>query len=141
MNNNESFISSMFSQAQIKFQQKKFKEASDLLSLILTKNYKILSFRAKVYYYQSEYYKSLNDCQECISLSLNDNNINNIEIYQLSVLNHIKMYDLESAKEKLKQCEKIDKKNPKNSELLSLIEEEEKKMKRIAKNIVNIQFI
>ena len=53
MNNNESFISSMFSQAQIKFQQKKFKEASDLLSLILTKNYKILSFRAKVYYYQS----------------------------------------------------------------------------------------
>ena len=127
MNNNESFISSMFSQAQIKFQQKKFKEASDLLSLILTKNYKILSFRAKVYYYQSEYYKSLNDCQECISLSLNDNNINNIEIYQLSVLNHIKMYDLESAKEKLKQCEKIDKKNPKNSELLSLIEEEEKK--------------
>ena len=127
MNNNESFISSMFSQAQIKFQQKKFKEASDLLSLILTKNYKILSFRAKVYYYQSEYYKSLNDCQECISLSLNDNNINNIEIYQLSVLNHIKMYDLESAKEKLKQCEKIDKKNPKNSELLTLIEAEEKK--------------
>ena len=127
MNNNESFISSMFSQAQIKFQQKKFKEASDLLSLILSKNYKILSFRAKVYYYQSEYYKSLNDCQECINLMLNDNNINNIEIYQLSVLNHIKMYDLESAKEKLKQCEKIDKKNPKNSELLALIEEEEKK--------------
>ena len=127
MNNNESFISSMFSQAQIKFQQKKFKEASDLLSLILTKNYKILSFRAKVYYYQSEYYKSLNDCQECINLTLNDNNINIIEIYQLSVLNLIKMYDLESAKEKLKQCEKIDKKNPKNSELLTLIEEEEKK--------------
>ena len=127
MNNNESFISSIFSQAQIKFQQKKFKEASDLLPLILTKNYKILSFRAKVYYYQSEYYKSLNDCQECINLALNDNNINNIEIYQLSVLNHIKMYDLESAKEKLKQCENIDKNNPKNSELLSLIEEEEKK--------------
>ena len=133
MNNNESFISSMFSQAQIKFQQKKFKEASDLLSLILTKNYKILSFRAKVYYYQSEYYKSLNDCQECINLSLTDNNINNIEVYQLSVLNHIKMCDLESAKEKLKQCEKIDKNNPKNSDLLSLIKEEEKKIEENSK--------
>ena len=127
MNSNESFISSLLSQAQIKFQQKKFKEALDILSLLLTKNYKILSFRAKIYYYQSEYYKSLNDCQECINLTLTDNNINNIEIYQLSVLNHIKMYDLESAKEKLKQCEKIDKNDPKNNELALLIEEEEKK--------------
>ena len=127
MNSNESFISSLLSQAQIKFQQKKFKEALDILSLLLTKNYKILSFRAKIYYYQSEYYKSLNDCQECINLTLTDNNINNIEIYQLSVLNHIKMYDLESAKEKLKQCVKIDKNDPKNNELSLLIEEEEKK--------------
>ena len=126
MNSNESFITSLLSQAQIKFQQKKFKEALDILSLLLTKNYKILSFRAKIYYYQSEYYKSLNDCQECINLTLTDN-INNIEIYQLSVLNHIRMYDLESAKEKLKQCEKIDKNNPKNNELALLIEEEEKK--------------
>ena len=127
MNYEESFISSILSEAQKKYNENKFKEALDILSILLTKNYKILSFRAKIYYYQSEYYKSLKDCEECINMSLKDNNINNIGIYQLAVLNHIKMFDLESAKEKLKQCQRIKKDNPKNNELLHLIQQEEKK--------------
>ena len=127
MNYEESFISSILSEAQKKYNENNFKEALDILSILLTKNYKILSFRAKIYYYQSEYYKSLKDCEECINMSLNDNNINNIGIYQLAVLNHIKMFDLESAKEKLKQCQRIKKDSPKNNELLHLIQQEEKK--------------
>jgi len=128
MNYEESFISSILSEAQIKYNEKNFNEALDILSMILTKNYKILSFRAKIYYYLSEYYKSLKDCEECINLLLNDkNNKNKIEIYQLCVLNHIKMFDLESAKERLKKCQKIDKNNPKNNELFYLIQLEEKK--------------
>jgi len=128
MNYEESFISSILSEAQIKYDEKNFNEALDILSMLLTKNYKVLSFRAKIYYYQSEYYKSLKDCEECINLLLNDkNNKNKIEIYQLSVLNHIKMFDLENAKEKLKKCQKIDKNNPKNNEILYLIQQEEKK--------------
>ena len=127
MNYEESFISSILSEAQKKYNENNFKEALDILSILLTKNYKILSFRAKIYYYQSEYYKSLKDCEECINMSSNDNNINNIGIYQLAVLNHIKMFDLESAKEKLKQCQRIKKDSPKNNELLHLIQQEEKK--------------
>ena len=127
MNYEESFISSILSEAQKKYNENNFKEALDILSILLTKNYKILSFRAKIYYYQSEYYKSLKDCEECINMSINDNNINNIGIYQLAVLNHIKMFDLESAKEKLKQCQRIKKDSPKNNELLHLIQQEEKK--------------
>ena len=127
MSYEECFISSILSEAQKKYSQKNYKEALSMLSFLLTKNYNILSLRAKIYYYISEYYKSLKDCEECINLSLNDNNINKIEIYQLSVLNLIKMFDLESAKEKLKECQIINKENSKNSELLNLIEQEEKK--------------
>ena len=149
MNKEENYISSLLSEAQEKYNQKEFDEALNILSLFLTKNYKILSFRAKIYYYQSEYYKSLKDCEECINLAINDKNNSNsnnyIEIYQLAVLNHIKMFDLESAKEKLKQCQKINKDNPKNSELLLLIKEEEKKnaenIKKYKQYPIYLQFI
>ena len=127
MSYEECFISSILSEAQKKYSQKNYKEALSMLSFLLTKNYNILSLRAKIYYYISEYYKSLKDCEECINLSLNDNNINKIEIYQLSVLNLIKMFDLESAKEKLKECQIINKENSKNNKLLNLIKQEEKK--------------
>ena len=133
MSNDEVFISSILSEAQEKYNQKKFKEVLETLSLLLTKNYKILSFRAKTYYYLSEYYKSLKDCEECINLSLNDSKINNLEIYQLLVMNNIKMFDIESAKEKLKQCQKITKDDPKNSKLSLLIQEEEKKIEENSK--------
>ena len=133
MSNDEVFISSILSEAQEKYNQKKFKEVLETLSLLLTKNYKILSFRAKTYYYLSEYYKSLKDCEECINLSLNDSKINNLEIYQLLVMNYIKMFDIESAKEKLKQCQKITKDDPKNSKLSLLIQEEEKKIEENSK--------
>ena len=96
MNYEENFISSILSEAQKKYNQKNYKEALSILTLLLTKNYKILSLRAKIYYNLSEFYKSLKDCEECLNLILTDNNDNNrIEIYQLIVLNHIKMFDLE----------------------------------------------
>ena len=133
MSNDEVFISSILSEAQEKYNQKKFKEAIEVLSLLLTKNYKILSFRAKTYYYLSEFYKSLKDCEECINLSLNDSKINNLEIYQLLVMNYIKMFDIESAKEKLIQCQKIKKDDPKNSKLSLLIQEEEKQIEENSK--------
>ena len=127
MSYEECFISSILSESQKNYSQKKYKEALSMLSFLLTKNYKTLSLRAKIYYNISEYYKSLKDCEECINLSLNDNNTNKIEMYQLAVLNHIKMFDLESAKEKLEQCQIISKDNSKNTELLHLIQQEEKR--------------
>ena len=69
MNYEECFISSILAEAEKKYNEKNFKEALDILSILITKNYKILSFRAKIYYYQSEYFKSLKDCEECINLS------------------------------------------------------------------------
>ena len=42
-------------------------------------------------------------------------------------MNNIKMFDIESAKEKLVQCQKIKKDDPKNSELSLLIQKEEKR--------------
>ena len=127
MTNEECLISSILSEAQKKFNQKNFKEALDIISLLITKNYKILALRAKIYYYQSEYYKSLQDCEECLKLSVNDNTNTYIEIYQLEVLNYIKMFDLDKAKEKLKKCQNINKDILKNSELFFLIQQEEKK--------------
>ena len=135
MRNEEYQISSTLLEAQKKFNQKNYKEALEIISLLLTKNFKILSFRAKIFFYQSEYYKSLKDCEECINLSSNEinNDYNIIEVYQLAVLNHIKMFDLESAKEKLKKCQKLEKDSEKNNELYHLIEEEEKKIEENSK--------
>ena len=128
MSNEDCYISSILSEAQQKYSEKKYKEALSVLSLLLTKNEQILSLRAKIYYNLYEYYKSLKDCEECLNLLLNENNNSKkIEIYQLEVLNHIKMFDLESAKKKLKHCQKINKDNLKNNELLHLIQQEEKK--------------
>ena len=128
MSNEECYISSILSEAQQKYSEKKYKEALSVLSLLLTKNDQILSLRAKIYYNLYEYYKSLKDCEECLNLLLNENNNSKkIEIYQLEVLNHIKMFDLESVKKKLKHCQKINKDNLKNNELLHLIQQEEKK--------------
>ena len=79
-----------------------------------------MSLRAKIYYNLSDYYKSLKDCEEYIKLSKN----NKIEIYQLSVLNYIKMFDFEKAKEVLGH---IKGKNKYNKEFQLLIEREEKR--------------
>ena len=128
MSYEECYISSILSEAQQKYSEAKYKEALSILTLLLTKNYQILSLRAKIYYNLYEFYKSLKDCEECLNLSLNDNNnTKKIEIYQLEVLNHIKMFDLESAKKKLKCCQEINKDNLKNNELFHLIQQEEKK--------------
>ncbi len=54
------------------------------------------------------------------------------------------MFGIETALDKLKQCQRINKDDPKNSELsllILLIQEEEKKMKKIQKNINSIQYI
>ena len=133
MTTDESLISSILTEAQNEFNKNKFKEALNIISLLMTKNFKTLSLRAKIYYYLSEYYKSLRDCEECINLLSNENNINNLELYQLQVLNYIKMFDIESAKNKLKQCQNINKDNQKNKELCLLIQEEEQKMIQNAK--------
>ena len=124
MNKEEDFVPSILFEAETEFNKKHYKEALNIISLLLTKNYKTLSLRAKIFYNQSEYYKSLKDCEECINLSSKD--INNLEIYQLQVLNYIKMFDLDNAKIALKECQKISKDNPKNSELSSLIQQKEK---------------
>ena len=124
MNKEEDFVPSILFEAETEFNKKHYKEALNIISLLLTKNYKTLSLRAKIFYNQSEYYKSLKDCEECINLSSKDNN--NLEIYQLQVLNYIKMFDLDNAKIALKECQKISKDNPKNSELSSLIQQKEK---------------
>ena len=90
-----------------------------------TKNdIELLSLRAKMYYNSSEYYKSLKDCEEYIKLIENNTIKDNIEIYQLSVLNYIKMFDLERAKEVLAH---IKGENEYNKELQLLIDQEEKK--------------
>ena len=90
----------------------------------ITASNKILLLRAKNNYEILEYYKSLKDCEQYLNLT---KDYFNIEICHLLVLNYIKMFDLENAKEKLNMCEKIDKNHIKNKELYSLIENEEKK--------------
>ena len=125
MNNNDDFISSILAEAESEYNKKNYKEALNIISLLLTKNYKTLSLRAKIFYKQSEYYKSLKDCEQCISLSSKE--VNNLELYQLQVLNYIKMFDIESAKNIFKECQKISKDNTENKELSTLIEQEELK--------------
>ena len=109
---------------KLKETQIKYKHSSISLD---TKNIsRIFSF-AKKFYHNSDYYKSQKYCRQIINIT-KEKEINDIiTIYQLSVLNYIKMFDLESAKEMLKQCENIDNNNIKNKELSSMIEEEEKK--------------
>ena len=68
MKNDEGFISSILFEAENEYNNKNYKEALNIISLLLTKNYKTLSLRAKIYYNQSEYYKSLKDCEICINL-------------------------------------------------------------------------
>ena len=81
---------------------------------------------AKSKYEIAEYYKSLKDCEKIINSLNNEKNNSFIEIYQLIVLNYIQMFDLEKAKEFLKECESIDVNNNKNKELSMLIEKEER---------------
>ena len=125
MNKTEDLITSIFFEAQNEYNNNNYNEALNKISLLLTKSYKSLSLRAKIYYKLSEYYKSLKDCEQCISLSPKD--VNNLELYQLQVLNYINMFDLDSAKFIFKECQAISKDNPKNLEIFSLILEEEKK--------------
>ena len=125
MTKTEDLMTSIFIEAQNEYNNKNYKEALNKISLILTKNYKSLSLRAKIYFNLSEYYKSLKDCEQCITLSPKD--VNNLELYQLQVLNYINMFDLDSAKFIFKECQALSKDNPKNAEILSLIHEEENK--------------
>ena len=125
MNKTEDLITSIFSEAQNEYNNKNYKEALNKISLLLTKNYKSLSLRAKIYFNLSEYYKSLKDCEQCITLSPKD--VNNLELYQLQVLNYINMFDLDSAKFIFKECQALSKDNQKNKEILSLIISEENK--------------
>ena len=125
MNKTEDLITSIFSEAQNEYNNKNYKEALNKISLLLTKNYKSLSLRAKIYFNLSEYYKSLKDCEQCITLSPKD--VNNLELYQLQVLNYINMFDLDSAKFIFKECQALSKDNQKNNEILSLIISEENK--------------
>ena len=125
MTKTEDLMTSIFIEAQNEYNNKNYKEALNKISLILTKNYKSLSLRAKIYFNLSEYYKSLKDCEQCITLSPKD--VNNLELYQLQALNYINMFDLDSAKFIFKECQALSKDNPKNAEILSLIHEEENK--------------
>ena len=125
MNKTEDLITSIFSEAQNEYNNKNYKEALNKISLLLTKNYKSLSLRAKIYFNLSEYYKSLKNCEQCITLSPKD--VNNLELYQLQVLNYINMFDLDSAKFIFKECQALSKDNQKNNEILSLIISEENK--------------
>ena len=50
MSNEQSYISSALTEAQKKYNDKKYKEALSILALILTKNYQVLYLRAKIYY-------------------------------------------------------------------------------------------
>ena len=125
MTKTEDLMTSIFIEAQNEYNNKNYKEALNKISLILTKNYKSLSLRAKIYFNLSEYYKSLKDCEQCITLSPKD--VNNLELYQLQALNYINMFDLDSAKFIFKECQALNKDNPKNAEILSLIHEEENK--------------
>ena len=125
MTKTEDLMTSIFIEAQNEYNNKNYKEALNKISLILTKNYKSLSLRAKIYFNLSEYYKSLKDCEQCITLSPKD--VNNLELYQLQALNYINMFDLDSAKFIFKECQTLSKDNPKNAEILSLIHEEENK--------------
>ena len=125
MTKTEDLMTSIFIEAQKEYNNKNYKEALNKISLILTKNYKSLSLRAKIYFNLSEYYKSLKDCEQCITLSPKD--VNNLELYQLQALNYINMFDLDSAKFIFKECQTLSKDNPKNAEILSLIHEEENK--------------
>ena len=97
-------------------------------------------YRAIKYYKKLEYYKSSKECEKLMSLADIDNK-NKIEIYQLQAFNYIKMFDLEKAKEFLKLSEDIDINNLKNNEINALIQEEEKKIMKIFKNINNILLI
>jgi len=143
MNKDEDFISSILFEAQSEYNRQNYKEALNIVSLLLTKNYKTLSLRAKIYFKQSEYYKSLKDCEECINLSTKDNN--NLEMYQLQVLNYIKMFDLDNAKIVFKECQNISKENQKNDELSSLIHQEELKnninLKKYPQYAIYIKFM
>ena len=56
MNKDEDFISSILFEAQSEYNRQNYKEALNIVSLLLTKNYKTLSLRAKIYFKQSEYY-------------------------------------------------------------------------------------
>ena len=125
MTKTEDLMTSIFIEAQNEYNNKNYKEALNKISLILTKNYKSLSLRAKIYFNLSEYYKSLKDCEQCITLSPKD--VNNLELYQLQALNYINMFDLDSAKFIFKECQTLSEDNPKNAEILSLIHEEENK--------------
>ena len=125
-NSFEEHISSNLYEIQNKTNLNNLSEVINFISKSLnsTNNIELLAERAKLYYNSSEYYKSLKDCEEYIKLSKNKKNIDNIEILQLSVLNYIKMFDLDKAKEVLGH---IKGENKYNKELQILIEQEERK--------------
>lgn len=117
----------LFDKASSLYKEKQYDQALKSLGLIKEKDAAFYLLRAQIFYALNEFYLSNEDIKKGITL-----NPDNIQLYNLSALNYIAMFNIDKAKEVISNYEA---KNGKKESFADISKQIEDKEKEIESNI------
>ena len=117
----------LFDKASSLYKEKQYDQALKSLGLIKEKDAAFYLLRAQIFYALNEFYLSNEDIKKGITL-----HPDNIQLYNLSALNYIAMFDIDKAKEVISNYEA---KNGKKESFADISKQIEDKEKEIESNI------
>ena len=117
----------LFDKASSLYKEKQYDQALKSLGLIKEKDAAFYLLRAQIFYALNEFYLSNEDIKKGITL-----HPDNIQLYNLSVLNYIAMFNIDKAKEVISNYEA---KNGKKESFADISKQIEDKEKEIESNI------
>ena len=118
---------SLFDKASSLYKEKQYDQALKSLGLVKEKDAAFYLLRAQIFYALNEFYLSNEDTKKGITLQPE-----NIQLYNLSALNYIAMYNIDKAKEVISNYEA---KNGKKESFADISKQIENKEKEIESNI------
>ena len=118
---------SLFDKASSLYKEKQYDQALKSLGMVKEKDASFYLLRAQIFYALNEFYLSNEDTKKGITLQPE-----NIQLYNLSALNYIAMYNIDKAKEVISNYEA---KNGKKESFADISKQIENKEKEIESNI------
>ena len=118
---------SLFDKASSLYKEKQYDQALKSLGMVKEKDASFYLLRAQIFYALNEFYLSNEDTKKGITLQPE-----NIQLYNLSALNYIAMYNIDKAKEVISNYEA---KNGKKESFVDISKQIENKEKEIESNI------
>ena len=118
---------SLFDKASSLYKEKQYDQALKSLGMVKEKDAAFYLLRAQIFYALNEFYLSNEDTKKGITLQPE-----NIQLYNLSALNYIAMYNIDKAKEVISNYEA---KNGKKESFVDISKQIENKEKEIESNI------